>query len=255
VKSFCLISLIICVVGIWCAQAQVKTSFLVQSTLEDEWIVLSIDKVVYFAGDTVHLSIRRSDSSHAATIVPILPIEGAPLKSVGGHSYMAVLPQSITPGAYAVNLRVQDAQGRHFWDKTECMVTVEEHQDVAQMKSFVRLVPVSGGPNSRSAVALDREVIQNLEIQFNRDSIAVGMGPQFITITTTLIPRNGAESRPLERRVVTFRSRGDANNDRMLFIQYRNAYSKYAMLSPEEVDHVRLPVDTLPDWALLVVQI
>jgi hypothetical protein len=255
VKHFFLIFAIICAAGRWCAQAQVKTSFLVQSTIEDEWIVLSIDKVVYFAGDTVHLSIRRSDSSHAATIVPVLPIEGVPLKSVGRYSYIAVLPQNITPGAYAVNLRVQDAQGRHFWDKTDCMVTVEEHQDVAQLKSFVRLAPVSGGPNSRSAVALDREVIQNLEIQFNRDSIALGMGPQFITIKTTLIPRDGAESRPLERRIVTFRSRGDANDDRMLFIQYRNAYSKYAMLSPEEVDHVRLPVDTLPDWALLVVQI
>ena len=61
-KNFCLISLVIFVLCIPCTQAQVKTSFLIQSTLEDEWIVLSVDKVVYFAGDTVRLTIGRTDS-------------------------------------------------------------------------------------------------------------------------------------------------------------------------------------------------
>lgn len=235
--------------------AQVRTSFLVQTTVDDEWITLSVDKVVYFAGDTVHLSIRRTDTSATAVIVPVLPIEGTPLKVSGKRAYWAVLPMSVTPGAYAVNLRVQDAQGRRFWYKTDCMVNVEEHQEVARLGSFVRIVPVSGGTDMRSAVPLDREVIENLEVQFDRDSIGPAMGPQFVVIRTTIIGRDGNPGHTMERRVVTFRSHGDENKDRMLFIQYRNAYSKYATLSPEEVDHVRLPVDSLPDWAQLIVEI
>jgi hypothetical protein len=233
----------------------VKTSFLVQSTLEDEWIVLSVDKVAYFAGDTVRLAILRNDSVATALITPVLPIEGASLKPAGRHSYIAILPHIVTPGAYVVTLKVRDSEGRRFWYKTDCTVNVEEYQNVALLQSFVHIEPSSGGENSRSAVALDREAIQNLEVHFDRDSIKQGMGPQFVTIKTTVIPRDGAASQSLYRRVVTFKSIGDDNEDRMLLIQYKNAYNKYATLSREEIDRVRLPVDSLPDWALLVVQI
>jgi hypothetical protein len=237
------------------APAQVKTSFLVQSTYEDERVVLSIDKVVYYSGDTVHLAIRRTDTTGRTSVIPVLPIEGAPLRSSGRRAYSAVLPQDVTPGAYAVTLRVEDREGRHYVYKTDCIVTVEEHQEVAPIKSFVRIAPVAGGETNRSAVALDREVIRNLEVQFDRDSIQHGMGPQFVVIKTTLVPRDGTPSHTNERRIVTFRSRGDANKDRLLFMQYRNAYSRYAVLSPEEADHVHLPVDSLPDWGMLIVEI
>lgn len=251
------LSLIIALIGlgIHAADAQVKTSYLVQTTLQDEWIVMAVDKVVYFAGDTVHLSIRRTDSTSSTTIVPVLPIEDVSLRPVRRNTFIAVLPQNMTPGTFPVSLRVKDNQGRRFWYKTDCVVTVEEHQDVAPLKSFVRLAPATGGASTRDVVALDREVIQNLEVQFDRENIAEGMGPQFVTIRTTLTPRDGGPPRTLERRVVTFRSRGDDNTDRSLFLQYRNAYGKYAMLSAEEADHVRLPIDSLPDWALLMVQI
>ena len=254
-KNFCLISLVIFALSILCTQAQVKTSFLIQSTLEDEWIELSVDKVVYFAGDTVRLTIGRTDSVAKALITPVLPIEGISLKSTGQRTYTAVLPQIVTPGAYAVTLKVRDSEGRRFLYKTECIVNVEENRYVALLHSFVHIEPSNGGENSRSAVALDRDAIQNLEVHFNRDSIKEGMGPQFVTIKTTVIPRDGAASQSLYRRVVTFKNDGDDYKDRMLLIQYKNAYNKYATLSREEIDHVRLPVDSLPDWALLVVQI
>jgi hypothetical protein len=233
----------------------VKTSFLLQSTLEDEWIVLSVDKMVYFAGDTVRLTVRRNDSVATAVITPVLPIEGVSLKIAGRRTYVAVLPQTVTPGAYGITLKVRDSEGRRFWYKTECIVNVEENQYVALLPSFVHIEPSNGGENSRSAVTLDREKIQNLEIHFDRDSIKQGMGPQFVTIKTTVIPRDGAASQSLCRRVVTFKGNGDENEDRMLLIQYKNAYNKYATLGQEEIDHVRLPVDSLPDWALLIVQI
>ena len=177
-----------------CAQAQVKTSFLIQSTLEDEWIVLSVDKVVYFAGDTVMLTIGRNDSVATALITPVLPIEGASLRIAGRRTYTAVLPKTVTPGAYVVTLKVRDSEGRRFLYKTECIVNIEEHQCVALLRSFVHIEPSNGGDDSRSAVALDREAIQNLEIHFDRDSIKLGMGPQFVTIKTTVIPRDGTPS-------------------------------------------------------------
>ena len=130
-----------------------------------------------------------------------------------------------------VTLKVRDSEGRRFLYKTECIVNVEEYQNVALLQSFVHIEPSSGGENSRSAVALDREAIQNLEVHFDRDSIKPGMGPQFVTIKTTVIPRDGAASQSLCRRVVTFKSNGDENEDRMLLIQYKNAYNKYATLS------------------------
>jgi len=254
-NKFYSIWLLLCAVCITSGHAQVKTSFLVQSTLVDEWIVLSVDKVVYFAGDTVRLTLGRNDSVVTAVITPVLPIEGALLINSGRRTFNAVLPKTVTPGAYAVTLKVRDSEGRRFWYKTECIVTVEENQHVALLPSFVHIEPSNGGETSRSAVALDREAIQNLEVHFDRDSIMPGMGPQFVTIKTTVIPRDGAASQSLYRRVVTFKSNGDENEDRKLLIQYKSAYNKYATLSREEINHVRLPVDSLPDWALLVVQI
>ncbi|HLP14812.1 MAG TPA: hypothetical protein VK470_01060 [Bacteroidota bacterium] len=250
-----LIGIAVCAIAATRMYAQIRTPYLVQTTHEDEWIQLSVDKVVYFEHDTVRLTIRRTDSNATALITPVLPIEGVTLKADGRRMFTAVLPEGVTPGAYAVNLRVLDRQGRRFWYKTDCIVTIEEHQNIARVDSFARIVPVMGGPEKRSAVALERGVIQNLEVQFDRDSIRQGMGPQFLIIRTTVIPRDGASSHVLERRVVTFRSHGDESKDRLAFLQYKSAYSKFAMLTQEETDHVRLPVDSLPDWALLIVQI
>jgi len=55
--------------------------------------------------------------------------------------------------------------------------------------------------------------------------------------------------------VVTFRSHGDRNKDRAMFIQYRTAYGPYANIRPEELEQVLVPVDSLPDWAILGIHI
>ena len=40
-----------------------------------------------------------------------------------------------------------------------------------------------------------------------------------------------------------------------MFIQYRTAYGAYAAISTEELDQVRLPLDSLPAWAIIKVDI
>jgi len=246
---------LLCIVVAASTGAQQKTTTLIRSTLEDESIGISVEKLVYFPGDTVRLAIQRNDSSTSATVTPILSIEGITLKSIGQRTYVAVIPQTVTPGLYPISLRVTDSEGRRFRYQTDCVVTVEEYQDVEQLSRYVSIIPVAGSNDIRTAVTLDREQLRNLEVQFQRDSIRPRMGPQFVTITTTIQLRDGMATPSYERRVVTYRSHGNPGKDRAMFIQYRTAYGAYAAIRPEELEHVRVPVDSLPDWAILGIHI
>jgi hypothetical protein len=255
VKSTFIVSLLVCIIGVCSLQAQSRASILIQSTSDDETIGISVDKVVYFTGDTVHLAIIRSDSSKGATVTPMLDIEGASLKSIGKRNYIAVIPPSVTPGLYPVRLWVTDTDRRRYRYETGCVVTVEEHQDVEELNRYVSIFPSTGNSNVRNAVTLDREELRNLEVGFQRDSIRIGMGPQFLRITTTISLREGVAIPSYERRIVTFKSHGNAEKDRAMFVQYRTAYGAYANIRKEELEHVLVPVDSLPDWAILGVHI
>ena len=255
VKSIFIECFLLCAIGILGAHAQVKTSILIQSTLEDEKIEISVDKSVYFPGDTVRLGIQRNDSTTTATVTPILLIEGSTLKYVGRRTYTMVIPQTVTPGLYPVRLGVTDSEKRRFRYETDCVVTVEEYQDVEQLSRYVSIIPEAGSNNIRTAVTLDREQVRNLMVRFQRDSIQHRMGPQFLRITTTILTREGVVAASYDRRVVTFRSHGDPNRDRAMFIQYRTAYGAYANIRPEELEEVLVPVDSLPDWAILGIHI
>jgi hypothetical protein len=255
-KTLFIECILLCVIGIFSTQAQVKTSMLIQSTDEDERIDLSVDKSIYFPGDTVLLVIQRNDNTATAGVItPILLIEGLTLKPIGRLRYAAVIPQSVTPGFYPIRLSVTDPGGRRFRYETECVVTVEEYQDVEQLSRFVSIIPEVGSDNIRTAVTLDREQIQNLEVHFQRDSIRNRMGPQFLRITTTVLLRDGAAIPSYDRRVVTYRTHGNPYKDRAMFIQYRTAYGAYANIRPEELEQVVVPVDSLPDWAILGIHI
>jgi hypothetical protein len=255
-KSIFIECMLLCVIGVLSTHAQLKTSILIQSTLEDEKIDISIDKSVYFPGDTVLLVIQRNDNTATAGIItPILLIEGTTFKSIGRLRYVTVIPQTVTPGLFPIGLRVTDSEGRRFRYETDCVVAVEEYQDVEQLSRFVSIIPELGSNNIRTAVTLDGEQLQNLEVQFQRDSIRPHMGPQFLRITTTILLRDGIAAPSYERRVVTYRSHGDPRKDRAMFIQYRTAYGAYANIRPEELEHVLVPVDSLPDWAILGIHI
>jgi hypothetical protein len=245
----------LCIVGTMRTQAQHRSTTLIQSTLEDERIDISIDKSVYFPGDTVLLVIQRNDSATAGTVTPILPIEGTKLKSIGRRAYVAVIPQSVTPGLYPVSLRVTDSEGRRFRYETDCVVAVEEYQHVEQLSNYVSIVPMDGSSDPQTAVTLDGEQVRTLQVVFRRDSIRLRMGPQFVTIRTIVQLRDGTTGQTFERRVVTFRSHGNPERDRAMFIQYRTAYGAYAAISTEELEHVRLPLDSLPGWSTIKVNI
>ncbi|MCX6145074.1 MAG: hypothetical protein NTZ35_17875 [Ignavibacteriales bacterium] len=256
VKSKLVKCILLCVIGILSTHAQSKTTILIQSTDEDERIDLSVDKSIYFPGDTVLLVIQRNDNTATAGIItPILLIEGATLKSIGRLRYVTVIPMNVTPGLYPIKLRVTDSERRRFRYDTECVVTVEEYQDVEQLNRYVSIIPEAGSSNIRTAITLDREQIRNLMVRFQRDSIRARMGPQFVRITTTIQLRDGMAAPSYERRVVTYRSRGDAYKDRAMFIQYRAAYGAFANIRPEELEQVMVPIDSLPDWAILGIHI
>jgi hypothetical protein len=134
-------------------------------------------------------------------------------------------------------------------------VEVEEYQDIEQIERYAKIVPEAGSNDLGTAVTLDRERIRNLQVIFQRDSIREGMGPQFVTIKTTVLLRRGTTAQTLERHVMTFRSHGDPNRDRAMFIQYRKAYGPYAAIREEELERVQVEVDSLPNWAVIKVSV
>ena len=247
--------LLFCILLSWSVQAQQRYPTLIRSSLEDEIVILSVDKPVYFPGDTVHLTLQRNDSTETVAVTPILIIESVILKSIGHNIYTATIPQACAPGQYRVRLGVLDAQGRRFVYETDCIVDVEEYQVIEQISHYVRIEPEAGSEDIKSAVTLDRSQIRNLRVIFQRDSIRSGMGPQFVTIRTTVQLRDGTTSQTFERRVLTFRSDNDPNRDRAMLIQYRTAYGAFAAIRPEEFTQVRIHVDSLPDWAIIKINI
>ncbi|MGB2867641.1 MAG: hypothetical protein WBD36_04275 [Bacteroidota bacterium] len=254
-KSLCVGLLTVCLLGAMSTQAQQKSTTVVRSTLEDESIGISVDKPVYFPGDVVRLTILREDSTSGARVTPIVAIEGMKLRSAGHDVYTAVIPKNVTPGAYRILLRIVDEDGRQFVYETGRTVDVEEYQTVEQVSGYVSIAPVDGSDDPQTAATLDREQIRALQIVFQRDSIHVRMGPQFVTIRTSVLLRDGTAMQAFERRVVTFRSHGNPERDRAMFIQYRTAYGAYAAISPAELEVVHLPFDSLPAWSMIKVSI
>ena len=254
VKSCLTCLLAVSIAGTMRSQPQQRSANLIQPVL-DESILISTDKPVYFPEDTLHLAIQREDSTTRASITPIVAIEGIKLNPIGHDTYLAVIPQDVTPGSYRILLRIVDAKGRRFVYETGRVVEVEEHQAVEQLSNYVSIVPSDGSSDPQMAVTLESEQARALQVVFRRDSIRSRMGPQFVTIRTIVQLRDGTSTQAFERRVVTFRSHGDPERDRAMFIQYRTAYGAYAGISTEELEQVRLPLDSLPPWAMIKVNI
>lgn len=99
-------------------------------------------------------------------MTPILTIVETRLISVGNNEYIAIIPQNATPGSYPVHLNVLDTQGRRLVYETDCVVEVEEYQDVEQVGRYRRIVPEAGGTDPQTAVTLDRQQIRNLQVIF-----------------------------------------------------------------------------------------
>lgn len=247
--------MLICIAGAASAQSQQRSTTSIWSLLDDGSIVLSVDKPVYFPGDTVRLTFRQNDSSAVATFTPTLINGGIAFKSVGSNTYIAAIPETVMPGTYHVSLIVVDAQGRSSVYETNCVVEVEEYQAVEQISDYASIGPEAGSKDPLTAEVLDRKQIRNLHVIFHRDSIHEHMGPQFVTIRTTVQSREGITVQTYERRVMTFRSRGGSNRDLTMFLRYRKAYGAYAVIRPEELEQVQMDVDSLLDWAIVKVSI
>lgn len=249
------IIIIFCLINVTSFYSQQKYPTLIRSSIEDEIIILSLDKIVYFPGDTVRLKVIRNDSVTTVSVNPILIIEDAILKSIGNNEYKLIIPQGCEPGQYKVRLGVLDSEGRRFVYETDCKVEIEENQFIEQVNKFVSFLPKSGSEDINSAVTLNRNEIRKLRVVFQRDSISQGMGPQFVTIVTSVHLRDGTTTQSFERRVLTFRSDNDTNRDRAMLVQYRRAYGIYAAIRQEEFSEVNIHLDSLPDWAIIKINV
>ena len=174
---------------------------------------------------------------------------------MGDKLFSAVIPSACAPDLYRVRVRVLDDQGRRYVYDTDCTINVEEHQIIERLDRYVHIEPNEGGSSLTSAVTLDRNQIRNLSVIFRRDSIRLGSGPQFVTINTTVILRDGITSQTYTRRVLTFRSDKDPDRDHAMLMQYRRAYGPYAAIKPEEFSQVKIAIDSLPDWAIIKINI
>ena len=67
--------------------------------------------------------------------------------------------------------------------------------------------------------------------------------------------QDGSTVPSFERRVVTYRSHGDPDKDREMFVQYRSAYGHYANIRQDDLEHIPLPMKSLPDWAIVCIHI
>jgi hypothetical protein len=246
---------LLCMVGVKSVQAQSNSSTLIWPSLENGSIKVAVDKPTYFAGDSIYLSIRLIDSTITVYMVPMLTIEGMTFRSTGIHAYMAVIPKTVTPESYRVYIKVVDARGQRFFYETNCFVNVEEVQAVERIEDYVRMGPETGSEIPRTAVTLGRGEIRDLRVIFKRDNIREGMGPQFVTIRTTVLSREGIVLQTFERRILTFRSSGNSNRDNVMFKQYRTAYGTYAAILLEELGEVHLQLDSLPNWAVIKVNV
>ncbi|MDP2303370.1 MAG: hypothetical protein Q8N03_13210 [Ignavibacteria bacterium] len=245
----------LCILNAITILAQVEYSVLIKSSLEDETVICSVDQPVYYPGDTVQITIKRGSTSSKVTVVPILILEEAVLKSVEKNIYTTVVPTAIPPGFYPIRVRVKDTQGRRFDYSTGCSIHVEEHQFIEDISKYVHIEPLVGSENINTPVTLERYQIRDLRVLFERDSIGIGMGPQFVTIKTSVQSRDGSLIQTFERRVLTFRSDKDPDRDRAMLIQYRNAYGAYAAIRSVEFSEVQIVTDSLPDWAIIKVSI
>jgi hypothetical protein len=243
---------LLCVVSTY---GQPKKGSLLQPVPGDESVTVAVDKPVYFPGDTVRLAIRRDDSRSRDTISPILTIEGTTLQLAGKDEYVAVLPPEVLPGSYPVRIKIVGSQNRSTVYQTDCDVLVEEFQAVEQIDNYVRIGSESGNTDPLTAMTLERDQIRNLLVTFQRTGIRWRMGPQFVVVKTNVQARDGSTVQSFERRALTFRSHGDLNRDRILFVRYRTAYGAHAAIRTEELDRVRVQVDSLPDWGIVKIQV
>jgi hypothetical protein len=247
--------ILLCMIGTKIIQAQSNFSTRIWPSLYNANITVSVDKSAYIASDTIYLSIRLIDSTNLFKVSPMLTTEGVIFKSTGNNNFVAVIPKTVTPGSYRINIKILNSSGQSFFYETNCFVNVEEIQAVEQVKRFVRIGPEIGSPDRRRAFTLNRKHIQNLRVTFVRDSINEQMGPQFVTIRTTVQQRGKMSGKTIERRILTFRSSGDLSRDRVMFSQYRKAYGAYAAILLEELEQVSLQMDSLPNWAIIKINV
>lgn len=82
------------------------------------WVIQNIWQAGVVSDDMLHMAIQREESKTTAIVVPIVVIEGAKFKPTGHDTYLAVIPQTVTPGSCLIILGSVDLKG--LWSSRRC---------------------------------------------------------------------------------------------------------------------------------------
>jgi hypothetical protein len=126
---------------------------------------------------------------------------------------------------------------------------------VVPLKRYVRLVTGDRTLPGDTTVTLRLSRIRNLRIVFDRDSLDVKDGPQFLKVTTV---SKGANGQVLDENVqyaITFRRLQDPVSDIGQLERFVEQVNPMGYYNPELMDGVPIQVDSLGKWGWLSVRI
>jgi hypothetical protein len=113
---------------------------------------------------------------------------------------------------------------------------------------------VSGGGTDRSAVALTKGELSRLTVWFDRDSLGVDDGIQFVRITVTINRADGMLHEKISERAFTFARGSSPEDDDTMMRGYAKTIHPLGFASRRKIDSVDIELDGLPEWGIVEVR-
>lgn len=126
---------------------------------------------------------------------------------------------------------------------------------VVPLNRYVRLVSGSRSIPCDTTVTLRLSSVRGLRIVFDRDSLDVKDGPQFLRITTVSTNANGQTLDENVQYAITFRRLQDTAADVAQLERFVGQVNPMGYYNPELMDEVPVQVDSLGKWGWLKVRI
>ena len=131
-------------------------------------------------------------------------------------------------------------------------------QDVRQivpLREFVTIRPLEGSSHQKDAEPISKDRISSLTVIFNRGNLPPLSGPQFVRVNATILSREGIMLDQVTQYAFTFPREETAEEDARQMEDYSRQISQFGYIAPGRSDSVQIPLDTLPDWGYLRVEV
>jgi hypothetical protein len=128
-------------------------------------------------------------------------------------------------------------------------------RQIVPFEKFVTITPFKGGPDERSAVALDKSQLSRLAIVFQRNNLRKEDGPQFVKITTTITTRKGEVYDKMIQYAFTFAKEPTPDSDEARMRMYAQQILPFGFVSRSKIDSVDIHLDSLPDWGTIKIEV